>query len=143
MTFFRWSDNIRIGIDIFDAEHMQLVAIMNELYESLLSGSAAIILNSVLDGLVNYGERHMRHEEATFADTNYPHARWHTRQHDAFRKRILALRQQTETVSGNAVAIETLTFLKNWLTKHIDKEDRAYAEYLTAKGILPQEGRNQ
>jgi hemerythrin len=136
MMFFRWSDSMSIGMPMFDAEHMQLVSIMNELYESLLSGSAPVILDNVLDGLADYGENHLRHEEAVFAQTRYPHAEWHTKQHDVFRKRIQDLRQATETSSGKALALETLNFLKNWLVSHIDKSDREYATFFAAKGLI-------
>lgn len=136
MPFVHWSDSMRIGMPMFDAEHMQLLALMNELYDSLLSGGAVVILDTVLDGLADYGEHHLRHEEAMFAQTNYPHALWHTKQHDVFRKRIQDFRLAAETGNAKALALETLNFLKEWLLKHIEHSDREYVQHFVANGLI-------
>lgn len=135
MTFVRWIEAYHVGIAQLDAEHKQLIAMMNELYESMLSGHAAIILDTVLDGLIAYGEDHLRHEEEMFARTDYPLAAAHTRLHDSFRKQVQELKRHARTATGRAVALETLTYLKDWLIRHIEKTDREFADYLAAKGI--------
>lgn len=130
MPFSRWIDAHQVGIFIFDKEHKLLIETMNDLYEGMLSGSPGVILDNVLDELVAYGERHMQREEAAFAETGYPQATWHIGQHNDFRKRILDLREKAQTQNDKIVALETLTYLKDWLVRHIEKADMDFAEFL-------------
>jgi hemerythrin len=135
MTFVKWSDTIRIGVAAFDAEHMRLLAMMNDLYEALMSENVGEALGGVLQGLVAYGETHMRHEESVFAETGYPKGREHTAQHDEFRRRVGEMRKTAPTRDGMLAALETMAFLKDWLMRHIMMSDREYGAYLNAKGI--------
>lgn len=134
MPFFRWIDAYHVGVPAIDTEHMQLVTMMNELYEGMLSGNADVIIDTVFDELVAYGENHMRKEEALFADISFPNAAWHTRQHDTFRKHIRELRDTATAANGKALALETLSYLKGWLTRHIEKADREYVDYMRESG---------
>lgn len=64
MEIFPWDSNFATGIAVIDAQHQQLVALLNRLVTHLAFQSDAPTLNSVFDQLRDYVEVHFTTEEA-------------------------------------------------------------------------------
>ena len=60
----------------------------------------------------------------------YPDLPVHKLEHEALTRQVLAF--QDDFRSGHAViSVQLLTFLKEWLEKHIKASDRKYVPYLS------------
>ena len=133
MAFFKWSDDLSVGVMAADTDHKKLIEMLNRLYEGMKSGQGKDVVGRVLDDLVRYTRFHFAREEEFFARSKYP-ATEHIRQHRELMKQAEEL--QARCNSGEtAISIEALDFLRDWLTVHIQGSDRRYREHLNAAGI--------
>lgn len=135
MPFLPWSDKMRVGVAVFDAEHRQLLSLMNELYESILNKSAPFTLGGILDAIKTRFESHLEHEEEVFLESGYPYAQQHIEQHAEIREKINGLREDAHRGNAMEIALEAAKVLHTYLVEHVDRYDRDYAEYLNSKGI--------
>lgn len=135
MPLLQWSERYSIGIAIFDAEHMRLFAMANELYEAVLNGTSADALNSILLGMADYSNRHFNHEEEYFRLSGYPMAEAHIQQHIWMRERVAEIRHRIGETPHKLLALEVARLLKNWIDNHILTDDMEYGHYLMSKGI--------
>ncbi|MCA9557536.1 MAG: hemerythrin domain-containing protein, partial [Myxococcales bacterium] len=67
MALFEWSDDYSVKVPSIDAQHKQLVGLLNELHDGMFSGAGMAHLESVLGGLIEYTAHHFAHEEELFA----------------------------------------------------------------------------
>jgi hemerythrin-like metal-binding protein len=133
MAFFNWSDNLSVGVKASDDDHKKLIEMLNRLHVGMKSGQGKEVVGKVLDGLVSYTKFHFAREEEFFAKTGYP-AVEHKKEHMDLVKKAEEL--QSRYKSGEAaLSIETLDFLKDWLTIHIQGTDKKYSSHLNANGI--------
>ncbi len=133
MAFFSWSDNLSVGVKASDDDHKKLIDILNRLYDGMKSGQGKDVVGKVLDDLINYTKFHFAREEEFFAKTGYP-AVEHKEQHRLLVKQAEDLRSRFKG-GENSISVETLDFLKDWLTLHIQGTDKKYTEHLNAAGI--------
>ncbi|HEX9079405.1 MAG TPA: hemerythrin domain-containing protein, partial [Desulfuromonadaceae bacterium] len=64
----------------------------------------------------------------------YPEYAKHKGEHEKLVKQVLELQQKFQ--AGNAMlTMSVLSFLKEWLVKHIQGEDKKYGVYFNEKGI--------
>jgi hemerythrin-like metal-binding protein len=133
MAFFNWSDSLSVGVTACDDDHKELMDMLNRLYEGMRSGQGKEVVGKVLDDLISYTKFHFAREEAFFEGTGYP-AVEHKAQHRDLVKQAEDLQARYE--SGEcSLSIETLDFLKDWLTIHIQVTDKKYSAHLNAAGI--------
>jgi len=133
MAFLYWSDNLSVGVKASDDDHKKLIEMLNSLYEGMKNGQGKEVVGKVLDDLVRYTKFHFAREEEFFAKTGYP-AVEHKKEHAELVKQAETL--QSRHKSGEvALSVETLIFLKDWLTNHIQGTDKKYSSHLNANGI--------
>jgi hemerythrin-like metal-binding domain len=135
MAFMEWRAEYSVRVAIFDDEHKKLIAIINQLHGAIAEGLDKAALSAVCDRLIEYTVMHFRHEELYFEDWAYPGAEAHSEAHATLREMVLSYRQQILDRDDRALADELSSFLRHWLGHHILVEDRAYGEYLYAKGL--------
>jgi hemerythrin len=130
-----WTDAMSVGVKALDDDHKKLVGMVNELHDGILAGHSKEALGPVLDRLVNYTKVHFSREEELFAQTKYPDAVSHKKEHDELIKKALDLQQRYKGGATSMLSLETMSFLKSWLNHHIQGVDKSYAPYLNSKGI--------
>jgi hemerythrin len=124
-----WKDSYNIRIPRVDAEHKVLVDLINQLHAAMLSGKAQQTMSKILSELLRYTENHFTYEEGLLAQRRYSALAAHKQQHAGFTKQVRDL--DTAYKAGQiSISIDTLQFLKNWLTSHILSSDQAYAREL-------------
>jgi hemerythrin len=134
MTFFAWKEDYSVGIEEIDAQHKELVAILNELYDAMYAGQGRDALGSVLARLIGYARVHFAKEEELMARHGYPDYQAHKDKHEKMTRKVLELKKNFDAgVISSPVQISN--FLKNWLSKHIMGTDRKYGPFLRAKGL--------
>ncbi|HTZ47337.1 MAG TPA: bacteriohemerythrin [Verrucomicrobiae bacterium] len=130
-----WNEKMAVGVRLLDTDHQKLVGLLNELYDAVMKGQGKETLGKVLDGLVDYTKIHFAHEEKFFAQTNYPAAAAHKKEHDALTRQVLEVQKKYQRGQTVALSLEVMNFLKNWLVNHIQASDQKYGPYLNSKGI--------
>ncbi len=132
--FMPWQDDYLTGVPEMDAEHRELVRLVNQTYAALTTGTAADHLDQVLTGLLKYAETHLAHEEDLLERRRYPGFNRHKAIHDRLKEQAVQLhaRWAAGGPARTAVAAELLSFLQEWLDGHILHEDRKYGVYLAA-----------
>ena len=135
MAFMEWNESYSVGVAVLDAEHRELVATVNELYEAMMKGKGKEVMGKTLERMMDYCKFHFAHEEELFAKTNYPDTAAHKVEHENHAKLVLELKTKFKTNLGNAVSIELLNTLRNWLIDHFLGTDQKYTAHFNAHGI--------
>ncbi len=134
MAFFEWKQDYSVGIEDIDAQHKELVAILNELYDAMYAGQGREALGRVLNRLLGYARIHFAREEALMKDHGYPGYTEHKSKHEKMTRKVMELKKDFDAgVISSPVQISN--FLKNWLSRHIMGTDREYGPFLRSKGL--------
>lgn len=135
MPFVEWNDSFSLGVPQFDEHHQHLVGLINRLYDDFITGSPAESLGIILDELIDYATYHFAAEEYWMKENSYPKLAEHGAEHDRFSARVTEMQKDYHAGKVN-LSIEVLTFLKNWLKKHILQSDADYGHFISSpKGI--------
>ncbi len=135
MAFIDWNENLSVQIKELDDQHKKLIALINELNEAMRVGKGKDIMAKILASLVDYTKYHFGAEEKLMQTHSYPTYIIHKKAHDDLTKQVIDLQKKFE--SGNVViTIDVMTFLKNWLSKHIMGTDKQYTAFFKGKGIV-------
>jgi len=135
MPFMVWNDRIIVGIGAIDADHKQMIGMINELYDAIQGGSGHEKLDILFDRLLDYACRHFAIEEELFARTDYPGAAAHIRAHHEMTAWLKTARDQNCNRSMPAPLLNTMNQLKDYLFDHILDADQQYVPHMKAHNI--------
>ncbi len=133
MTFWKWDESFELGIPEIDEQHRWLVEQTNRLHQALSDTHTTLDVGVLLEELMDYTVNHFIVEEEIFARLGYPETLEHKHQHARFCERVMDLLLRHD--KGEEVGTECLDMLKNWLTHHILKADKAYVAFFQRHGI--------
>ena len=134
MALLTWSDKYSVGVKAIDAQHANLVGILNDLHDAMMKGQAAEITAALLKKLVTYTREHFAAEEAMMTAAKYPALKEHIAKHRDLTKEVEAYVGRFERGEA-AINTPLLNFLRDWLSNHILKEDKGYGPFLNKNGI--------
>lgn len=135
MPLLTWNQSLSVGIEELDAQHQKLIDILNHLYDAMGDGHGTQALKPVLHGLVEYTATHFDTEERYMQEFNYPDYAHHKDEHDVLTWKVAELSLRLEQGGKTMLTIETLTFIKAWLTAHILGTDMHYTEFFKQHGL--------
>jgi hemerythrin len=131
---FDWKDSYSVNIPSIDGQHRNLFRMAGELYTAMTSGQGKAALGRILDRLVEYTRVHFEHEERLMRQSGFPGLAQHAAEHRALTRQVEQF--QADFASGRtALSVQLLQFLKDWLERHIQGSDQAYAPCLAEKGV--------
>jgi len=134
MALIEWHPGLSVKVNKLDDQHKKLVDLINQLHDAMKSGEGNMILGTALQSLIGYTKTHFTEEIALMRAHGYPELARHQAEHTAFVKQVQEF--QNKFQSGDALlTLSTLSFLKEWLVKHIQGEDKKYGPFLNSKGI--------
>ena len=135
MALMTWTDEaFSVGIPSINAQHKKLVDLINQLHQAMLDGAVADELKTILGELINYTVIHFAYEEKLFAEHGYPEVEGHKAVHEALKAKVVEL--QNDFIAGKPVmGMEVMNFLREWLTGHIQGDDRKYSQFLIERGV--------
>lgn len=125
MALLVWQDDLNIGIDVIDHQHMRIVEMLNQL-DVAQRGVQRAAVADVMGELVDYTMSHFAFEEELMEEAGYPFCAAHKRVHEIFGKRVSDYRLRFQ--AGEDVTDELRSMLSRWLFNHIRGDDKAYAE---------------
>ena len=129
MAFIQWSDNLSVGNIQMDNQHKKLVAMINDLHDAMSHGKGTEVIGKIINDLTNYTVVHFQDEERLMATAGFPDLDAHTIIHEQFVKKVAQVKKDFQS-GRTAISVEIITFLKNWLTDHIQKIDKEYSSTL-------------
>ena len=130
----QWTDEMSVGVPSIDEQHKKIVNMINTLNAAMEDGETDAVMKRIFEGLLSYTDRHFQYEERLFAQTGYADDAAHRREHDELRARVTGMKERLDR-GDFMLGIEVMSFLRDWLTRHIMGSDMAYAPHLRSKGI--------
>jgi hemerythrin-like metal-binding protein/PAS domain S-box-containing protein len=127
-----WRDEFCVGIPSIDDQHKELFKLVEKLSLAINSGEEKESINLILNELVRYAEFHFKYEEDLFVKYGYADSKGHMKVHRYFQERIEGFKFISKSKNHN-LPNKVISFLYNWLTEHILKEDMAYSTFLVQK----------
>ncbi len=132
MPFIEWSDRLVTGVREADEQHKKLVNLVNELYDAMKAGKGKEVIDKILNELVSYANYHFNTEETLMSKYGFPELSAHKKEHEGFTAKVKEFLDKK--AKGEAtLTMEVMTFLKDWLVKHIMGTDKKYGPFLQAK----------
>lgn len=132
MAFLSWREQYRVGVTRIDEEHRYLFDLINAFHDEHCGSADDSALAKILNQLVQYAEQHFRHEEAIMEKNKYPAHAEHCGLHEDLYLTIFRISEQLGAGSVR-VDIETVRFIRSWLTDHIIQHDLQFADYMARK----------
>jgi len=134
MAYMDWRATLEVGHAKIDAEHRSLVDALNNLHLAMKQGKGKDEIEKTLLFLKDYTVAHFAGEERLMMAHRYPDTQRHCAIHADLVKEVGALIRDFQ--SGKVLLTSSVfSFLEDWLTKHIQGEDKALGAFLKSKGI--------
>ena len=135
MAVLQWSSEYSVGINEMDEQHIALFVLFNDVCASVEDGQARADTEPLLRRLLEATQKHFISEEALLTSTGFPgqsnHADHHKDLNILIKEYLVRFDRGDLGSSGNL-----LSFLREWLTHHIQNEDRLYGHWVNDHGVL-------
>ncbi|AEV70450.1 bacteriohemerythrin [Acetivibrio clariflavus] len=130
-----WRTSYEIGVKQIDMQHKALFDKINDLLEACNSNKGKEEVINTINFLGDYVVTHFADEEKLQRESGYPEYAGHKAAHDKFVKdyESLKTRFEQEGISLNFVFTVNKVIV-DWLIKHIGNADKAFGDFLKAKG---------
>jgi len=135
MAYMEWRPTLEVGHAKIDSEHRSLVEALNRLHAAMKQGKGKDEIEKTLLFLKDYTVEHFKGEERMMIAHRYSGTDNHCAIHSDLVKEVgdlIANYQSGKVVLTSSV----LTFLEDWLVKHIQGEDKALGAFLQGKGVV-------
>ncbi|MBI5888056.1 MAG: hemerythrin family protein [Deltaproteobacteria bacterium] len=135
MALFEWNDSYSVKVGLFDGHHKKLVGMINELHQAMVSRQANAVIEKILDSLVDYTKYHFTEEERLMKQHGYPGYEQQKKEHADLVSQVADIQDRYKKGSLS-VSLETMSFLKNWLSSHILGTDKKYSRFFADRGVV-------
>ena len=128
MPIMLWDKSLDIGVAPMNAEHQQILDVMNKIYDAREKGQHGATINLLVAQLGDVCVRHFSDEERYMDSIGFPglsgHKHLHKQLLDRYGQHAAAIRAADGHPSD-----EFFQFLRFWLTSHIKGIDTKYAAH--------------
>ena len=133
MALLNWGSDLRIGIGDFDIEHREIVDALNALQTEVEGANQPAVTGPLLRKLAGYTIAHFKSEEKMMAATKYPGMALHRMKHQHLLEQLGAFLTR---YARNSASMDrhSLNFLRDWVTTHVQGEDRNFGLWLNEHG---------
>jgi len=137
MAGLRWSKALYVGVADIDAQHQELVRLIERLRAAGAEDAREQAICRAVDELKAYARDHFALEEGYMSRFGFPDSEAHRLEHEAFVTHVNTLEYACH--ASFAPYAEMLQFLSAWLVRHIKRTDKQLGEFLLATGALSAE----
>ena len=138
MALLAWSSTYSVGVEEMDRQHRVLFNMLNDLHSAMLQGKGQDLTGHLLRMLVDYSRKHFAAEEALMAAAGYVNLATHRMKHKELIKQVDGYVKRYEK-GEIAVDLSRMSFLRDWLTDHIQQTDGDYGvcvkTYISARKL--------
>lgn len=128
MDWIKWEHALELGHEAMDADHRQLVELVNKLADGIVNNLGKPAYDALLDDLIARTKAHFGMEEQLMAACSYPDAEKHRSEHAKLIEDALDHRAKFDAAAKPAISL--LYFFDQWLTRHIFSADRDLASFI-------------
>lgn len=125
-----WNNDYCIGIPEIDSQHHKIIDQINYLIDNLNSKDKASINHWIIANLDKYSEEHFSTEEDFLRKLNFPNLENHLKLHQSYKMNTVQSALKVMKAHED-VPDETIQFLKNWWSNHIQKMDMEYKNFIS------------
>jgi hemerythrin len=125
-----WADEMNIGVDAIDTDHINFFKMLNRIRVLSEKGSNPSIIGSVLAELHEYTLLHFEREEAVMEACGHPDLEDHKLVHLEFQEKVEKLLSEPSREENADMQTTLLNFLENWLVEHILEMDKSIQIYV-------------
>lgn len=133
MALVTWSKDYSVGVASIDKQHTVLFGLLNDLHAAMMNRQTQQTVGTILRRLLKYTHEHFAAEEAMMEAAKYPGLTRHRAIHRDLTRQVEEFVARFERGEGT-VNIQLLTFLRDWLTQHIQRTDKEYSSCLVKHG---------
>ncbi|PLX71117.1 MAG: hypothetical protein C0602_02420 [Denitrovibrio sp.] len=119
------NSTMSVGIEKIDDQHKNFLDITNNAIDAILSDNQSAVANTLKE-LKEYAHYHFKTEADLMAEHEYPESGSHHNAHIDFHDKVAEL----ENAEGEAREAELVSFMQNWLVRHISSTDKKLANYI-------------
>ena len=130
--FFHWDQSFDVGSRDMNAEHMQLIQLMNALHEQHEAKAGREVLKRSIEQLRDFTIKHFQAEEAMMERLQYPKIDSHKIIHSELLRKFQI--HYDEFKAQGSLRQEFFDFLQLWLSAHIRGIDMQYSPYQKQAG---------
>ena len=130
--FLVWQDAWLMGIDHLDADHQELVRLLNLLSErshDRVGDAYDVSVLKAMERLIAHMRRHFDAEERFLQEIEYPLFESHKREHTIEMAEFVDIYRALENSGAAALDLAVLQNIKTWFFNHVIAEDHKFAEY--------------
>src|ERR1019366_6753273 len=120
-----WSNKFELDLPEIDAQHQVLVDLINQVWAAIVLKPDREKALAILAELEKYTISHFAAEEIFMREIRYEQFAEHKGAHEEFVARIAE--EKAKLLAGQAITLDLVRFLKDWLINHILVSDKAYA----------------
>lgn len=133
----KWCDEYKIGVELIDNEHKQIVDNFEQLYIKIMEGNGLQHYAGMLHFIEKYISFHFNHEEKFQKSIGYEEIESHTIEHRNFQIQVeqLIQKQKNDIVTNKDLVI-FVVYIKEWLIHHILIEDKKIGVFLENKYLI-------
>jgi hemerythrin len=129
IVFFKWSPEYSVNVETIDAQHLELVNILNRLFVAVWKREGEKAIVGMLDVLMVYVRTHFALEERLLQQAKYQDFDAHKLEHDRLLEQLDQMYGK-HFLEDKAIHFQMLGFIKTWLKEHILGGDRKYGAAL-------------
>ena len=134
MALIQWSPALSVNVVEIDRQHQKLVAMINDLNDAMRAGKGKEVLGKTIAELLTYTATHFQFEEKYFAQYGYPDTAAHKKEHVDFAQKVTDFKKGFD--GGTlGLSMQVMSFLSDWLQKHIQGSDKKYSAFFNSKGL--------
>lgn len=132
MPIMTWDATLDIGVEAMNAEHRDILDIMNKIYDAYKDGKTGYDITLLVDKLGKVCVSHFADEEKFMEKVGFPGLKEHKILHE---KLLTKYGQHAADIqeAGGKVNDAFFGFLKFWLSSHIKGIDIKYAAHANMK----------
>ena len=135
MPIIEWDESMAVGVAAIDAQHKELVAIINRVFDAYQAGGDRPALEKVVRRLCDYTLGHFALEEGLMARHAYADHDRHVAEH--MDCSLQAIDFFTEYIEGKeTLTADILNYLVGWFRSHTTGTDRPLGAFLNARGVF-------
>jgi hemerythrin len=126
--FVVWDRYCSVGIDEMDSQHMQILQIINRLYELEDDPENEAVFSDMLNTLINTIKTHFFAEENLMRRIKYMQQGDHKKEHDLLTGQLHTMQKQL--LLGQPISNKKFAeFIRDWFLRHIQYEDSKYGGF--------------
>jgi methyl-accepting chemotaxis protein len=129
MRLVTWDDSLAVGSPEIDNHHRDFIDQLNACFGRMMYGEGGEAAAEMLLMLTATMKEHLADEERLLKRLNYPALAKHVKAHEDFMVRFAELKRKVEAGDSNAATV-SFEFVSNWLTQHIQGDDKAAAKFI-------------